>query len=236
MKIIKKDGDLISQFDNINENDIPCVERLLNLPTQLRDTPHQKMLTDNHTDANKCKIIGDLLLEVIFGFCKTFEKVTQNLCFHLKLKTNESQDIIYTSMDGDKNSTIKNLYLFVPNLIPSVETQLMFNGATQNIYKISFDEWYTERRVISDMIVQHDIGLAQLVNSPKYLIYAHQIKNRTNAPNKKFNIAIFDNLHLQKYHVEKDSFRYPRDSLLIIYERNDYIEKYKDIKKFLNYI
>ena len=41
--------------------------------------------------------------------------------------------IINTSMDDDINVTLNNLYLFVPNLIPSVETHLMFNGATQNI-------------------------------------------------------------------------------------------------------
>ena len=59
MKVIsKKDGDLISQFDNINENDIPVLERLLNSPPQIRDTPHQKMLIDNHTDANRGKLKG----------------------------------------------------------------------------------------------------------------------------------------------------------------------------------
>ena len=58
MKVISnKDGDLLSQFDNINEIDIPVLERLINLPPQIRDqkTPHQKMLIDNHTDANKGK-------------------------------------------------------------------------------------------------------------------------------------------------------------------------------------
>ena len=72
------------------------------------------------------------------------------------------------------------MYLFIPNLIPSVETQLMFNEATQTIHKISYDEYYTERQLISDMIVQVDIGSAQQVNSPKYLICAHQTQNRTN--------------------------------------------------------
>ena len=48
-----KDGDLLSQFDNINENDIPIPEKLQDLPIQIRDTPHQKMLTNNHTDAVK---------------------------------------------------------------------------------------------------------------------------------------------------------------------------------------
>ena len=135
------------------------------------------------------------------------------------LKTIDLQDNKYTSMDDDIIVNINNLYLLVPNLIPSVETQLMFNEATQNKYKISFDEWYTERRVISVMIVQYDIGSAQQVNSPKYLICAHQTNDRTNASNKKFNIAIFDNLDLRKYHVEIDSSRYPRDSLLMYYEK-----------------
>ena len=82
------------------------------------------------------------------------------------------------------------------------------------------------------MIVQHDIGSAQQVNSPKYLICAHQTKDRTNAPDKKINIAIFDNLDLRKYHVEIDSLRYPRDRLLLNYEQNDYIEQYQDLKIF----
>ena len=68
--ISNKDGNLLSQFDNINEKDIPIPNRLADLPIIIRDTPHQKMLINNHTDANKGKIIGYLCLEGIFGFCK----------------------------------------------------------------------------------------------------------------------------------------------------------------------
>ena len=160
----------LSQFVNVNENDIPILERLQDLPVQIRDTPHQKMLISNHTDANKSKIKGYFYLEDIFGFCRTFEKVTENLAFHLTFKTNDLQNIIYSSMTDDINVTINSLYLYVPNLIPSVETQLMINEATQNNFRISFDEWYTERCVISDTITQLDIGTSQHVNSPKYLI------------------------------------------------------------------
>ena len=42
-------------------------------------------------------------------------------------------------MADDINMSIYNLYLYVPNLIPNVETQVMFNGAIQNIYKKSHD-------------------------------------------------------------------------------------------------
>ena len=70
-------------------------------------------------------------------------------------------------MADDINVTINNLYLYVPNLIPSVETQVMFNEATQNIYKIPLDEWYTGRSILSDTFTQYDIGTYQHVNSPK---------------------------------------------------------------------
>ena len=105
-------------------------------------------------------------------------------------------------MADDINVTINNLYLYVPNLIPSVEIQVMFNEATRNNYKITFDEWYTERRVISDTITQLDIGTSQHVNSLKYLIGAHQTRTRADTANENNNVAIFDNLDLQKYYVE----------------------------------
>ena len=233
MRVIsKKDGDLLSQFDNINENDIPVLNRLADLPTQIQSTPHQKMLINNHTDANKGKIKGYLFLEDIFGFCKAFKKATKNLGFHLQFKTNDLQDIIYTSMTDDINVTINNLYLYVPNLIPSVETQVMFNEATQNNYKISYDEWFTERRIISDTITQLDIGSSQNVQSPKYLIGAHQTKDRIDGAISTENVAIFDNLDLRGYYIEIDGQRYPRDSSLMNYEQNDYIEQYKDLKLF----
>ena len=186
MKVISnKNDDPLSQFGNINENDIPLLERLADLPPQIRSTPHQKMLIDNHLDAKKGKIKGYLFLEDIFGFCKTFKKLTKNLGFILMLKTPDIQDIIYTSMDDDINVTINKFYLFVPNLIPSIEAQLMFNEATQNNYKISFDEWFTEKRLISDLLVQHDIGSAQNVNSSKNMICAHQTSLRTINLDKK---------------------------------------------------
>ena len=50
-----KDGDFLSQFDNINENDIPILNRLSDLPIQIQSTPHEKMLINNHTDGNRGK-------------------------------------------------------------------------------------------------------------------------------------------------------------------------------------
>ena len=108
-------------------------------------------------------------------------------------------------MADDINVTIINLYLYVPNLIPSVETQVMFNEATQSNYKISYDEYFTERRVMSDMITQLDIRSSQNVQSPNYLIVAHQTRTRADTANKNKNITIFDHFHLKKYYVEIDS-------------------------------
>ena len=110
----------------------------------------------------------------------------------------------------------------------------MFNEATQNNYKISFDEWCTESRTISDFLFQHNIGSAQSVNSPKYLLVAHQTSLRTTTPDKKINIGTFDNLDLQNLLVEIDGQRYPRDGVLINYEENDHIQQYKDLKLFFH--
>ena len=133
-------------------------------------------------------------------------------------------------MADDINVTINILYLYIPNLIPSVETQLVFNEAIQIKYKIFFDEWFAERRLLSDMIVQHDIGSAQQVNSPNNSIRAHQTNDRIDTPSKNNNIAIFDNLDLQKYSVELDGQRYPRDSVLLNYTENEYTDQYEDLK------
>ena len=114
MRVISnKDGNLLSQFDNINENDIPILNRLTDLPVQIRDKLHHKMLINNHTDANKGKIKRYLHLEDIFGFCKIFKKVTKSLGFHLTFKTNDLQNIIYSFMADDINVTFNKLYLFI---------------------------------------------------------------------------------------------------------------------------
>ena len=61
----------------------------------------------------------------------------------------------------------------------------MFNEATQNNHKITFEEWYTERRLLSDLLVQSDIGSAPQVKSPEDLISAHQTSLRATTHDKK---------------------------------------------------
>ena len=229
--VSSRDGDLLSQFDNINE-EIDSDEAATS--DNIRSISLNKMLITNHENANRGKLKGQLPLEHIFGFCKTFKKVTKNLGFRIKFKTANLQDIIYTTIAAATpiNVTINNLYLFVPFLIPTTETQLMFNESIQNNYRIFFDDWYTERRFVTDQIFQVDIGSAQSVNSPKYMICAHQTEARSALPNKRNNISIFDNINVGKYFIEIDGQRYPRDSVLINYPENDYIDQYRDLKLF----
>ena len=92
--VSNKNVDLLSQFVKFNEKDIPFLERLADLPPQIRRTPQQKMLIINHTDDNKGKIERYIYLEDILGFCKIFNKVAKNLGFHIMLKTADLQDII----------------------------------------------------------------------------------------------------------------------------------------------
>ena len=225
--LTSKDADLLSHFDNINEG---------NGDADFNSTSLKKMLIDNHNvvgqEVNKGKTKAQLALENLFGFCKTFKKVTRSLGFHITFRTADLQDIIYTSIGVNIDVTINSLYLFVPTYTPSTETQLMFNESIQNNYRIFFDDWYTERRVVSDAITQIDIGSAQQINSPKYLICAHQTAARLNAPDKGLNISRFDNLNVRKYFVEIDSQRYPRDGVIINYSENDYIDQYRDLKLF----
>ena len=69
MRVISnKDGDLLSQFDNIFDNDIPILENIANLSPHTRVTLHHKMPINNHTDTNKGKINGYLFLEGCFWF------------------------------------------------------------------------------------------------------------------------------------------------------------------------
>ena len=90
------------------------------------NTSLKQMLNNNHTEANTGKITGYLPLEHVFGFCKTFNKITKNVGFHLTLKTNDLQDILFRTIVGDINVTVNSLCLFVHALIPITETQVMF--------------------------------------------------------------------------------------------------------------
>ena len=142
------------------------------------------------------------------------------------------QDIIFTTLADDINVTINSLYLYVPQLFPSTTIQVMFNESIMNNYTITFDLWYTERKISNDRReLQLDIGSAQHINSPKNLISAFQTNART-TPIKASNPAIFNNNHVTKYFVEIDGIRYPKNWVLPNFEANSYLDRFRDLKLF----
>ena len=100
----------------------------------------------------------------------------------------------------------------------------MFNESTMNNYTITLDSWYTERKISNDgRELQVDIGSAQQINSPKYLIGAFQ-RNDRGTPNKARNPVVFDTNHVTKYFVEIDGVRYPKDEVLTNFGENSYLD------------
>ena len=90
----------------------------------------------------------------------------------------------------------------------------MFNESIMNIYTITFGSWYTERKISNDgRELQVDIGSAQNINSPRYLICAFQSQNRIGIPNKANNFAIFDSNHATEFFAEIGGNRFPRDGV-----------------------
>ena len=142
-----------------------------------------------------------------------------------------SYSLLFTTIANDINVTNNSLFSYLPILIPNNQTQAIFNEAMMHICTITFDSWYTERKISNDgRELQVDIGSAQKINSPKYLISAFQTIAKTT--NKASEPAIFDSNHVTKYFVEIDGVRYPKDGVLINFEENSYLYQYRDLKLF----
>ena len=125
--VTQKDGDLSTYFDISDES-----ENGINKSSLLR------IFIKNHTEANRGLIRYHLLLEYIFGFARSFKKITKGLGFELDLRTsNRKRDILYTTLDDDDvNVTFNSISLFNPQIIPSPETQVVFNEAISKILHI----------------------------------------------------------------------------------------------------
>ena len=153
--------------------------------------------------------------------------------FHLTFKTANLKHIISTTIATDFIVTINNIHLYVPILIPNTQTQVMFKESIMNNYTIIFDSWYTELKISNDgRELQVDIGSAQKIISPKYLMGASQTHNRIGVPNKANKIVIFDTNHFAKTFVEIDGASYPRDCVSTKIEENSYLDEYRDLNLF----
>ena len=153
----------------------------------------------------------------------------------MTLKANDLQSIIFTTNATDINVSIISLYLFVSGLIPHTDTQVMFNESFKNNYTITYDSWFTERKLSTNgNELQVDIDSGQPVNSPKNLIGSFQTADRKAPPNKINNIASFDNVNVRKCFCEIDGYRNPKDGVLTNFPENDYLDQYIDLKLFYN--
>ena len=227
--VTQKDGDLSTYFDIINESE-----------NGINDSSIKQILINNHTEANRGLIRGRLPLEYMFGFARSFKKVTKGLGCELDLRTsNRKRDILYTTLDDDDvNVTINSISLFFPQLIPSPETQVFFNEAISQTFTLSFESWTTDRKPVDTAReFQLDISSASNINSPLYLIAANQKTQRPdpanpakNLSNNRFTNA--DHVDVRKYYSEIDGIRYPKNPVMVNFEENNYLEQYKDIKLF----
>ena len=130
--------------------------------------------------------------------------------------------------------------MFIPQLIPSPETQVIFNEAISQTFTLSYESWTTDRKPVDTAReFQVDISSASNINSPLYLIAAHQKTQRpdpanpaVNLSNNRFNNAIFDHVDVRKYYSEIDGIPYPKNPVMVNFEENNYLEQYKDLKLF----
>ena len=227
--VTEKDGDLSTYFDIIDESE-----------GEINNSSLKKILINNHSEANRGLIRGHLPLEYIFGFCRSFKKITKGLGFELDLRTsNRKQDILDTTLgDNDVNVTINSISLFIPQIITSPETQVHFNEAISQTFTLSYESWTTDRKPVDTAReFRVDISSASNINSPLYLITAHQKTQRQDnagnrLPDNRFNNAIFDHVNVRKYYSEIDGIRYPKNPVMVNYEENNYLEQYKDLKLF----
>ena len=69
----------------------------------------KKLLSSNHTEANRGVIREHLTLEYIFGFCRSFIEIAKGLRLELEIKTsNRKHNILYTTLrDNAFNLEIK---------------------------------------------------------------------------------------------------------------------------------
>ena len=206
--VTQKDGGLSTYLDIIDESE-----------DEINNSILKKILIDIHTEANRGFIGGHLPLEYNCGFCRSFKKISESHGFALDSRTsNRKQDILCTIPgDNDVNVTIKSISLFIPQIIPSPETQVIFNDDISKFFSLSYESWTTDRKPgDTARELQIDILSASTINSPLCLIAAHQKTQRAeladpanNLSNNRFNNAIFDHVEVRKYYSERDGIRYP---------------------------
>ena len=113
--------------------------------------------------------------------------------------------------------------MFIPQIIPSPETQVYFNDAISKTFTLSYESWTTDRKPVDTVReFQKDISSASNINSLLYLIAAHQKTQRPDPDNpdinlsdNRFNNSIFDHVEVRTYYSKIDGVRYPKSPVMV---------------------
>ena len=129
---------------------------------------------------------------------------------------------------------IELVYIYIPSLIPNTETPVFLTKLLQ----LSYESCTTDRKVIDRAReIQIDISSASFINSPLYLIAAHQ-KTQTldpdnatnNVLNNRFNNAMFDHVKVRKFSSEIDGVCCPKNPIMVIFDENSNLYMFRDQK------
>ena len=116
--------------------------------------------------------------------------------------------------------------------ISFAETQSMFIESIMNSFSLTYDSWYTDFKVANDGLeFQVDVGSAQNIINPIYLMAAHQSFAKIRVSNKAQNLAVsynIDDTDVRRYFLEIDGQRYPKDSIIINFSENGCLDQYRD--------
>ena len=199
MLITQSVGDLSTYFDIIDESE-----------DDVNNSSLTQILINDHTKANRGAMRRHLPLESVFGFFKSFGKVTKSLGLELEVKlSNRKRNILITTLgDTAVNIAIKSVNLHLPTKIPNTETQRFFNEAFTKSFTLSFESWTTDRKPVNaGKELQVGIGSASNTSAALYFIAAHQKTQRidlasTKNPPKKISNSRFNNAFFLELNVK----------------------------------
>ena len=102
----------------------------------------------------------------------------------------------------------------------------MFTDSFINSFTQPIGSWLTERTVMdTELESQVDIGSAQIVNSPIFLIVTHQTAAGIGVPSKGNIIAVFGNLRILQCSVEINGVRFPKQPNSFNYAASEYLDQ-----------
>ena len=91
---------------------------------------------------------------------------------------------------------------------------------------------YEQKTDTSGLEFWGDLGGARQIDSQIYLIAAHQMEAKVAVANKRNKIAIFEVIDVRKLFCDLDGIRYPKYSVSINFDANDYLDQHREPELF----